>query len=161
MTNTLVDEHEVRIAAGLTLALAAYAFCCSYFQQRYGPLRVITTFFFFEFAVRVTLGLRLSPVGQLARLLRLGREADLVSLRPKRFAWSLGMGMAFAMMLITNGGIHGWLPRSLCLACLTLMWLESAAGLCLGCQLHRLLVRAGVVAPDPQLVCAGGVCELR
>jgi hypothetical protein len=161
MTHALVDENEVRIAAGLTLAIGAYAFCSSYFQHDYVPLRVVSTVFLFEFAMRVALGLHLSPVGQLARLLRFGREGDLVSFRPKRFAWTLGMGMAFAMMLITNSGVHGWLPRTLCLICLALMWLESACGMCLGCQIHRLLVTRGLIAPDPELVCAGGACELR
>jgi hypothetical protein len=111
--------------------------------------------------MRVALGLRFSPVGQLARLLRFGREADLVCFRPKRFAWTLGLAMAVAMMVITNSGIHGWLPRSLCLVCLALMWLESACGMCLGCQLDKLLVARGLIASDPDLICAGGVCELR
>jgi hypothetical protein len=39
--------------------------------------------------------------------------------------------MALAMTIITNRGIHGALPRSLCLLCLTLMWLEAVLGVCL------------------------------
>jgi hypothetical protein len=161
MKHALVDEHEVRIAAGLTLALGAYAFCTAHFQQDYLPLQVVSTFCVFEFSMRVALGLRFSPVGQLARLLRFGREADLVSSGPKRFAWTLGLAMASAMMVITNSGIRGWLPRTLCLVCLILMWLESACGVCLGCEIHRQLVKRGLATRDPDLVCAGGVCELR
>ncbi len=53
-----------------------------------------------------------------------------VSAKPKRFAWSLGLGMSFAMMVITNSGIRGWLPRSICLVCLTLMWTRVGARRC-------------------------------
>jgi hypothetical protein len=161
MSSALVDENEVRVAAGITLALATYAFCCAYFAHDYTPLRVVTGVFFLEFAVRATLGLRYSPVGQLARLFRFGREADLVSFRPKRFAWTMGLAMSAAMTVITNSGVHGWLPRSVCLVCMTLMWLEAVCGMCLGCQIHRLLVQRGLIARDPQLICAGGVCEVR
>jgi hypothetical protein len=48
----------------------------------------------------------------------------------------------------------------LCLICLTLMWLESALGLCLGCKIHALLVRRGWAADDPGYeVCADGSCD--
>ena len=35
---------------------------------------------------------------------------DWVSAKPKRFAWTLGLGMAFSMMIITNSGVRG-MPR--------------------------------------------------
>jgi hypothetical protein len=156
----MVDENEVRVAAGLTLAAGAVAFGYAYFDRNYLPLQVVTTFFALEFALRVTLGLRFSPVGQLARLLTFGREADPVSFGPKRFAWTLGLGMSTAMAIITNSGVRGYLPRTICLLCLTLMWLESACGMCLGCQIHRVLVRRGWAQIDEGHVCAGGVCQL-
>jgi hypothetical protein len=159
MAREWVDENEVRIAAGLTLSVGAVAFCYAYFDRNYLPLQVVTTFFAIEFALRVALGLRYSPVGQLSRLLTFGREPDLVSFGQKRFAWSLGLGMSASMMIITNSGIRGYLPRTVCLICLTLMWLESACGMCLGCQIHRQLVRRGWAKSDGH-VCAGGVCEL-
>ena len=59
--------------------------------------------------------------------------------------------MSGAMTIITNYGIRGWLPRSICLICLTLMWLESVLGLCLGCEIHGLLVRRGWVRQDAGL----------
>ena len=49
----------------------------------------------------------------------------------------------------------------MCLICLTLMWMESALGLCLGCQIHGLLVRRGwtVSGADVCLECAVGARE--
>ena len=84
-----------------------------------------------------------------------------VSAKPKLFAWKLGLGMSLAMAIITNSGIRGLLPRTICLICLTLMWMESVLGLCLGCKIHALFVRRGWATRDPAYeVCAGGECEL-
>jgi hypothetical protein len=155
------NENEVRAAAGLTMAIGAVAFSYAYFTKQYVPLQAVASFFFVEFLVRVAVGLRYSPVGVLARALTSSQPPDWVSAKPKRFAWSLGLAMTFAMTIITNSGIRGLLPRTICLICLTLMWFESAVGLCLGCRIHALLVRRGWAASDPEFeVCADGACEL-
>lgn len=157
----VVNENEVRAAAGLTMAIGAVAFAYAYFTRRYIPLQAVASLFFVEFLIRVTLGLRYSPVGVLARVLTRGQPPDWVSAKPKRFAWTLGLAMTFAMTIITNSGIRGWLPRTICLICLTLMWMESVLGLCLGCKIHGLLVRRGWASKDPDYeVCADGSCEV-
>ena len=153
------DEREVRAAAGLTLALGTGAFVFAYFAREYLPIKLVTTLFFIEFLLRVTLGLKYSPIGQLARLLTWGKPPDWVSAKPKRFAWTLGLALSLAMTLITNADIRGVLPLSICLMCITLMWLEAVLGLCLGCEIYRLLVRRGWIARDEAFeVCSGGAC---
>ena len=155
------NEHEVRAAAGLTMVLGAVAFAFAYFDQQYLLLQVVSTFFFVEFLTRLTLGLRRSPMGVVARGLTHGRPAEWVSAKPKRFAWQLGLGMSFSMMVITNSGIRGLLPRTICAICLVLMWSESVLGVCLGCKLHALFVRRGWATKDPAYeVCAGGECAV-
>ena len=65
------------------------------------------------------------------------------------------------MTIITNTGIRGYLPRTLCLICLTLMWMEAVIGLCLGCQIHGLLVRRGWATKDPDFeVCAASTANV-
>jgi Domain of unknown function (DUF4395) len=156
------DENQVRAAAGLTMVIGAVAYGYAYFAENYVPLQVASTVFFVEFLVRVTTGIRYSPMGIIARTMTLSQPPEWVSAKPKRFAWTLGLGMAFAMMIITNSGIRGTLPRTICLICLTLMWMESVLGLCVGCKLHGLLVRRGWTTKDPEFeVCAHGACELR
>jgi hypothetical protein len=157
---TEFNENEVRAAAGITLVVGAVAFSYAYFKHSYVPLQVASTVFFVEFLIRVMIGLRASPVGALARLLTRDQRPNWVSAKPKRFAWTLGLGLAFSMTIITNSGIRGTLPRTLCAICLTLMWLESALGLCVGCKLHALGERRGWIRKDPEIVCANGVCEL-
>lgn len=144
------NEIEVRAAAGLTMVAGAVAFAYAYFDKQYVPLRFAAGLFFAEFLIRVTVGLDYSPFGVVARLLTRGRTPEWVSATPKRFAWTLGLAMALAMTVITNIGIRGYLPRTMCLICLTLMWLESALGLCLGCKLHGALVRRGWNVTHPR-----------
>ena len=146
----VVNENEVRAAAGLTMVIGAVAFSYAYFAKQYVPLQVAASLFFVEFLIRVTIGLRYSPIGVVARAMTLGRAPEWVSAKPKRFAWTLGLAMALAMTIITNSGIRGPLPRTMCLICLTLMWMESALGLCLGCKIYGLLRAARVDRRRPR-----------
>jgi hypothetical protein len=158
----VVDENEVRAAAGVTMVLGAVAFAYAYFDAQYVLLQVVSTLFFVEFLTRLTFGLRYSPIGVVARAVTLRHPPDWVSAKPKRFAWTLGLGMAFSMMVITNSGVRGTLPRTICAICLTLMWMESVLGVCLGCKIHGLLVRRGWATKDPAFeLCAHGECDLR
>jgi hypothetical protein len=55
------------------MAIGAVAFAFAYFDRRYGPLQAVTAFFSLDFLVRVTAGLRASPVGVAARAMSRGR----------------------------------------------------------------------------------------
>ena len=155
------NEHEVRAAAGLTLLFGTVALVYAYFSQVYLPIQIVTTFFFFEFLIRVIAGIQYSPMGVVGRWMTSRQTPHWVSAKPKRFAWTLGLLMAASMMIITNIGIRGPLPLTICLICLTLMWLEAVLGLCLGCETHRLLVRLGWVGKDEEYeVCSHGSCSI-
>jgi hypothetical protein len=143
------------------MVIGAVAFSYAYFDHLFLPLKIVTSFFFIEFLIRVTIGFQYSPIRVVSRGITRGQPPDWVSAKPKRFAWTLGLGMAAAMTVITNVNIHGYLPRTMCLVCLTLMWMESVLGLCLGCKIYSLMVRRGWRGRDADIeVCAGGVCDL-
>ena len=157
----VVNEDEARVAAGLTMALGAVAFVYANFDKLFWPIKTVSAFFFVDFLLRVTVGLEHSPTGVVAGWLTRRRTPQWVSAKPKRFAWTLGVVMAGAMTAITNDGIHGTLPRTICLICLTLMWLEAVLGLCLGCELYSLMVRHGWRAQDAGYeICPDGVCNV-
>jgi Domain of unknown function (DUF4395) len=156
------NENAVRVAAGLTMVIGAVAFSWAFFRHEFIPLQAVASFFFLEFLIRVTAGFQYSPTGIVAHAITRWIPPQWVSAKPKRFAWSLGLAIGLAMTIITNSGIRGYLPRTLCLICLTLMWLESVLGLCLGCQIHGLLVRRGWATKDPDFeLCANGACDVR
>ena len=155
------NENQVRAAAGLTLALGAVAFGYASLGKIYLPIQFVTTLFFVEFLIRVTWGLNQSPLGVVAGWMTRRNDPQWVSAKPKRFAWSLGLVMSLAMMVITNSGIRGAVPMTICLICLTLMWLEAVLGLCLGCEIHRYLVRLGWMQPDRDFeICTNGSCTV-
>lgn len=156
------DENQVRAAAGLTLVLGAVAFAYAYLAKVYLPIQMVTTLFFVEFLIRITWGITRSPLGLVAGWMARRAAPIWVSAKPKRFAWSLGLGLSLAMTIITNSGIRGPLPLTICLICLTLMWLEAVLGLCLGCEIHRHLVRLGWMKPDKDFeICTNGACTVQ
>ena len=156
-----VNEQQVRVAAGITMAVGAIAFVYAHFDKLFWPIRTVSAFFFVDFLLRVAAGLEHSPTGLVAGWLTRRQPPRWVSAKPKRFAWSLGAAMALAMTVVTNSSIHGALPRTICLICLTLMWLEAVLGLCVGCELYAVLVRRGWRHEDPAVeVCANGACDV-
>jgi hypothetical protein len=155
------NEHEVRAAAGLTMVLGTTAFVFAYFAQVYVPIQVVTTVFFVEFLVRVLFGFQYSPVRFAVRWMTRRRQPEWASAKPKRFAWTMGLVMAFSMMVITNAGIRGALPLTICLICIALMWMEAVLGICIGCEIHGFLVRRGWAQKDPAYeICAHGACSI-
>jgi Domain of unknown function (DUF4395) len=157
----VVNENQARAAAGITMALGAVAFVYANFDKLFWPIRIVSAVFFLDFLIRVTAGLDRSPSGVVAGWMTRRQPPQWVSARPKRFAWSLGLAMGLGMTIITNSGVHGPLPRTICLLCLTLMWLEAVLGLCLGCELYGMMVRRGWRAPDAAFgICAHGACDL-
>lgn len=155
------NEHQVRAAAGLTLLLAAVAFAYAYFAAVYAPLQLVTVLFVVEFGARVLFGVHRSPIGVLAGWMVRHLPPHWVSAKPKRFAWSLGLVLSLAMTIIANSGIRGMLPLSICMTCLTLMWLETALGLCLGCEIYGLLLRRGWATRDEAYeICTSGACSV-
>lgn len=157
---SVVNEKQARAASGITMGAGAVAFVYANFEHLFWPIRTVSIVFVVDFLIRVTVGIERSPSGLLGGWMT-RREAPMwVSARPKRFAWTLGLVMASAMAVITNSGIHGVLPRTICLICLALMWLEAVLGLCLGCEAYAVMVRRGWRPADPAFeVCAGGACD--
>ena len=87
-------------------------------------------------------------------------------LAPKRFAWAIGASMIslclvffhpekfaavinaltqHALLPTTEQYLPRWLPLVMVWLCLGFMWLEAILGFCVGCQIHALLVKAGVL----------------
>lgn len=153
------DENQVRAAAGLTMVLGTVAFAYAYLAAVYVPIQIVTIVFLVEFLIRVAVGLRYSPMGIVARWMTQRQPPQWASARPKRFAWTLGLVMSLAMVIITNSGIRGPLPLTICLVFLSLMWLEAVLGLCLGCKIYGLLVRRGWATKDEAFeICGHGAC---
>ncbi len=104
----------------------------------------------YGFVARVLTGPTLSPLGQFVTRVvtpRLGISERPVAGPPKRFAQ--GMGAAFSLTALVLTGLGFWTAAEVFLGLLTgAALLESAFGLCLGCKVFAVLMRAGVVPED-------------
>ena len=72
----------------------------------------------------------------------------------KKLAWTLGLGMAFTSCIVMGFfGIDDTVTLVLCGVCLSILFLETAFGICVGCSLYRVFAKE-----KPQL-CPGDTCN--
>jgi Domain of unknown function (DUF4395) len=116
----------------------------------------------YGFCARALSGPTLSPLGQVVtRLLtpRLGLAPRYVPGPPKRFAQAIGATLSTAAAVLVLAGGH-WLAASVLLALLVFAaTLESVLGLCLGCRIFAVLMRAGVIPQEVCERCAYGIAS--
>jgi hypothetical protein len=141
----IVDEVAVRLVAGVVAAASLLALITGW-AWVVAPLA-------YGFCARVAAGPRLSPLALLVTRVvrpRLPLAERPVPGPPKRFAQAMGAAMTTtaAVLLLGLGLSAGWW---LVLAVAVAATLESALGLCIGCRVFALLLRAGVI---PEAVCA-------
>lgn len=110
----------------------------------------------YGFWARVLTGPTLSPLGLLATRVvapRSGLAPRPVPGPPKRFAQ--GVGVAFSTAALVAWVSAGWTVAAWVLApLLAAALLEAAFGLCLGCKVFALLMRAGVIPASVCEACA-------
>lgn len=151
----VLNEREVRAAAGILFMLALVSFMNSWLLGNFQYTRLFVVAFLIDFSIRVLVNPRYAPsmiVGRLA----VGRQApEWVGAPQKRFAWGFAMLLALTMFwLIVVNHMIGPLNLLICATCLTLMFFESAFGVCLACKVYELFLR------DKARYCPGGVCDI-
>lgn len=151
----VIDERAVRAAAGILFLLGGAAFATALFTGSMQPLQPFGMFFMIDMALRLTAGDRWSPTLLLGRLAVTGQRPEWVGAPQKKFAWWLGFVLAFvscAGMGLIAAPL--WLILALCGLCLSLLFLETAFGVCVGCALQA---RFGKQVP---MYCPGGTCDV-
>jgi hypothetical protein len=158
----VVDDRVVRAGAGIMFALGFFAFFHALHLSNLFYLQIIVTLFFFDFLAKTVIGLRFSPVHQIARLLVRGQAPEYVGAIQKRFAWSIGLMLSGAMLLLLFVfDVRGYINLIICSVCLIFMWLESSAGLCVGCKIYAFLLHHKLIKqPEYKPVCPGNVCSI-
>ncbi|HXD54083.1 MAG TPA: DUF4395 domain-containing protein [Solirubrobacteraceae bacterium] len=143
-----VNEKAARTVAAVVSVLTALTLATSAYW--------LTVVLAYGFLARVATGPTLSPLGRLASAViapRLGPEKPVPG-PPKRFAQ--GMGAAFSVGAATAalGFGDGAAADALLALVLAAAFLEAAFGLCLGCKVFALLMRAGIVPERACVECA-------
>jgi hypothetical protein len=152
----VLNEREVRAAAGMLFLFALVAFMNSWLKGDFFLTRVFVVAFMIDFTIRVLVNPHYSPSIIVARLFVRGQEPEYVGAPQKRFAWGVGLALSVAMFfLLVVRNVVGPINLAICLTCLLLLFFESAFGICLACKVYNLL--PGRTAT----VCPGNVCEVR
>lgn len=140
-----VNETSARVVASGVVAMAATAALA---DQPWIMLPLA-----YGFAARVAAGPKLSPLGLLATRVvtpRLPVEHGYSPGPPKRLAQAMGLGMSSTALVLHYGGRRPRAARLVLGVLAAAAGLEAAFGLCLGCKLFELGMRAGLV---PESVC--------
>lgn len=159
----VVNEREVRGAAGIMFAIALTAFVYVLLTRDFTPLSVIVPVFWLDFFLKAVFQPRYSIFGFIAKLFVCNQTPEYVGAIQKRFAWSIGLFLASVMMIWPVFlGVRGWLPFTICAVCIFFMWLETAFGICVGCKMYNKLIDKGILKePEVRAACPGGVCKVK
>jgi hypothetical protein len=151
----VLNERAVRAAAGILLMFAMAAFMNAWLLGNFQPTRVFVVAFLIDFTLRIFVNPRYSPTLVLGQWLVCKQQPEWVGAPQKRFAWAIGFVLASVMFyLVVLNQVIGPINIVVCAACITLLFFESAFGICIGCKLYNWFSK------DQAQLCPGGVCEL-
>ena len=158
----VLNERAIRATAWIMFAVWFFTMLYTFFTKDYSLLQIVVTTFFLDFLIKVLWWPKYSPIAFLWKSIVSKQKPEYVWAIQKRFAWSLWLIMSWSVLLISIFFEIRWiLPLSLCATCLTLMWLESSAGICVGCKIYYFLVDKKIIkAPTIRPACPGGSCSL-
>ena len=152
----VLNEREARAGAGILFTIALVAFMNAFLVGNFAPIRAVSVIFFVDFFIRVLISPRYAPSLILGRLAVRNQTPEFTGAPQKHFAWTLGLMLATVMVVLVAGfDVRGPLNMLICVTCLTLLFFETAFGICIGCILYRVLLRR-----ETQL-CPGGACEVK
>jgi hypothetical protein len=150
----VLNEREIRAAAGILFALMFAAIAAASLQGSFVLLKYAIAIFLPDMLIRVLVSPRYAPTLVLGRLIVRNQVPEYVGARQKKFAWIIGVALASVMFVLVNL-LNTFSPISgiICLICLVFLLCESAFGICLGCKLYPLITRQ-----QPEY-CPGEVCD--
>jgi hypothetical protein len=152
----VLNEREVRAAAGILFFFAMISFLNAFLVGNFTLTKVFVVVFFSDFLIRVVINPRYAPSMILGRLVVRNQTPDYVGAPQKHFAWTIGLLLGAAMLwLLVLNDIRGPLNLVICFSCLMLLFFETAFGICLGCYLYQAITKK-----QAQL-CPGDVCQVR
>jgi len=158
----VLNERAVRAGAGIVFALGMFSLFQAFYLQEFAYIKVLVVALFIDFLLKVVIGTKFSPLSRLSNLIVSKQEPEYVGAVQKRFAWSIGLVLSFIMVVMIFGfSVIGPVNLVICLFCLTLMFVETAFGVCIGYKLYGFLLARNVIAqPEYKPVCPGNVCSI-
>lgn len=143
-TELYMDEHAVRIRAGILNILSWVVVIHVLFLQNQTGIKIIFPLVAYEFFISSLTGLTpLAPLGTVATLISLVLQPKPLwkPANPKRFAWLVGLMLAIACYAVFSnrtklGKAYEPAMLPIVFMCSFFTWLESACGFCVGCWMY-------------------------
>ncbi len=161
----ILNEREVRGSSGLMLLIGFIAFVYGFVVKDYVVLPYLSGILVVSFAISLFVNPKFSPTVLIARFMVRKQTVLPIGAIQKKFAWSLGLAMSTAIfsmsLLLVNDA--SWFDSvcMLCLLCLLLLFLETAFGICVGCQTYYLGIRLKLIKrPEVAPNCMGDSCNV-
>jgi len=159
----VLNEREARAGAGILFLFAFLSFINCMVTKNILITQIFIAVFLVEFMIRVLVNPKYAPSLIIGRFMVNNQVPEYVGASQKRFAWSLGLGLAIFLFVLTivfptstpigEESLHNALIGLSCITCLFLLYFESVFGICLGCKIYNKLNK------DEAQYCPGGVCE--
>lgn len=151
----VLNEREVRASAGILFFFAMVSFMNAWMLGDFRLTRIFVVAFLVDFTIRIFINPRYAPSLIVGRFAVRKQLPEYVGAPQKRFAWAIGFVLALAMLfLIVINNVIGPINLLVCAACLTLMFFESAFGICLGCKVYNRFHK------EQAQLCPGGSCDV-
>lgn len=151
----VLNEREARAAAAILFVGAFLGLTNGVMLGTALFSEYFVSFFALDFTIRV-IKPEYSPSLLLGRFFVQNQTPEYVGSEQKRFAWLLGMIIAWPMFYYL---VIDFQPNPIkvlvCLICMALLFFEAAFSICLGCKIFNL------VKKEKATNCPGGVCEMR
>jgi len=151
----VINEREARAAAGILGMLGTIVIFVGIGFNHIIVARIYLGFLFIDFTARM-ISPNYSPSLLLGKLVVQNQKPEYVGGLQKRFAWTIGWLISIPMIewFVLHWDITFY-KVLICVLCITLMFLESAFSVCVGCWIYKLITR------EDAKHCPGGVCEIR
>lgn len=158
----VLNERAIRATAWLMMLIGFITFVIVFTTKNYAYLYPTVVAFWLQFFITVVHWTKYAPFSAIGRFLVYKQKPEYVWAIQKRFARSIGLTMATAMLIVTAWfGIKWIAPFAICFTCLLFMWMESTLGICVGCKIYNWLIKIWWIKdPEHKPACPWWVCHI-
>ena len=152
----VLNEREVRAAAGILFLLMFISIMVVIFKGDFLMLKYAVTIFLTDIVIRVFVNPKFSPSLIIGRLVVRDQVPEYVGAKQKKFAWVIGVVLAttmFTLLVVVNS--YSPVTGIICLICLIFLFFETAFGICLGCKFYSIFYN------EKAQYCPGEVCDAK
>lgn len=155
-TIPVLNEREIRAAAGILFVLMFVAIMTAVLKANFLLLKYAVTIFLTDMLIRVFVSPRYAPFLIIGRLIVRKQTPEYVGAAAKRFAWIIGIVLASVMFVLAAvANTYSPITGLICLFCLVFLFCETSFGICIGCKVYSLVYR------EKAQYCPGEVCDVK